>query len=102
MNSRKDRETPTDWTPTKRFDLFVEVFDAHYPFFKVRNFDWEKRVQSIRPTINDEMTERELFEAASKLIADLDDGHVSLTASFDGKSERASTGGGRYAAATQG
>ncbi|MFK7736305.1 MAG: S41 family peptidase, partial [Pirellulaceae bacterium] len=88
-----DREMPTKWTPSKRFDLFVEVFDAHYPFFETRNLDWDARVQAVRPTIKDEMSERELFEAVSKLIADLDDGHVSLTASIDGEDERALTGG---------
>lgn len=83
----------TEWTPTRLFDAYVEIFEVHYPFFDVRNVDWQKRDTSIRPRVNDQMTEADLFDAMQAMIKDLDDGHVSLEATIDGKSRSARTGG---------
>ena len=74
-----------EWKPTEVFDAFVEVFRSHYPFFEVRNVDWEARVKEARPTVNDDMTEVALFEAMKKMLENLGDGHVYLRAEIDGK-----------------
>ena len=83
----------TDWTPTKLFDAYVDLFDAHYPFFEVRKINWRERTAAIRPTINDDSSEQQLFDAMKAMVKDLDDGHVSLEASIDGKKLLARTGG---------
>ena len=85
--------TENDWTPEKLFDVYVEIFDQHYPFFESRNFDWKARLKATRPTISKSSTELELFNAMQAMIADLDDGHVGLSAEIDGDEKSARTGG---------
>lgn len=86
-------QTSRDWTPPELLELFVEIFREHYPFFERRDFDFEKRVATAKSKIEDSSSELELFEALSGLIDDLDDGHVSLSATIDGESQLARTGG---------
>ncbi len=73
------------WTPTQVFEAFVDVFDKHYPFFETRNFNWKERVDQIRPTIKDDMSEVKLFESLEALLQGLEDGHVYLSAEIDGE-----------------
>lgn len=82
-----------DWTPPELFEAYVELFEVHYPFFSVREVDWAKRAEQIRPTISEGTTDLELFEAMAKMIKDLDDGHVGLSAMIDNESHSARTGG---------
>ena len=76
------------WKPTQVFDAFLEIFRESYPFFKERNINWEQRANKFRPTITDESTDAELFEAMTAMLKDLGDGHVSMQAEIDGKERR--------------
>lgn len=89
----EDFDKQPDWTQSKCFDLFVDIFRQHYPFFELRNVDWEQRAKNIRKSVNDEMTDSELFDAMQAMIKDLDDGHVYLEATIEGKTKLARTGG---------
>ena len=84
---------PITPSPQNHFDVFVEVFESHYPFFETRQFDWEARLKKIRPTVTKATTEIELFKAMSAMIDGLGDGHVSLSAEIDGNEFDADTGG---------
>ena len=77
-----------DWTPDKVFAAFVDQFRTHYPFFKLRNVDWEQRAREIGETVSKESTDEELFVAMQAMLKDLDDGHVSLSAEIGGKPKR--------------
>lgn len=81
------------WSQTKLFFAFCDLFETHYPFFKARKFDWAKRLEVVKPRVNDEMTDEELFQAMSSMVDGLDDGHVSLEAKIDGDTQMATTGG---------
>ena len=88
-----DRRQLDEATPTDLFDLFVDLFEEHYPFFKTRNHPWEARKQKFRSHVHASMSESDLFDSMAGLIEDLDDGHVSLVAEIDGSDKQATTGG---------
>ena len=82
----------SDWTPTKTFDAFVDVMETHYPFFEVRDFDWQAKVATHRPRVKDTMSELELFDVMKDMLTGLGDVHTSLSADIDGKTHTIDTG----------
>ena len=81
-----------EWTPTRVFEAFAATFGDYYPFFEVRNFDWEARVADVRAAVANDMSEEALFEALLFCLDGLGDGHVSLSAEIEGR--RFATSGG--------
>lgn len=66
------------------FNAFVGYFDTNYLFFTVHNVDWPARVAEARQRMDVAMSDQELFDELSWLIAPLRDGHVTLVAELDG------------------
>ena len=73
--------------PEKNFEELWETFQNRYPFFELRNVDWEKQYVTYRPKVTGETSDDELFDIFCQMLDPLDDGHVELVAKMgeDGK-----------------
>ena len=82
-----DEEYPTADTPRSNFEALWRVMDEHYCFFEYKKrmigVDWDKVKVKYQKMINDEMNEKQLFEVLCRMLAELKDGHVNLSAAFD-------------------
>ncbi len=65
-------------TPEKNFDLLWREYDRMYGLFEVKELDWHAAYEAYRPLITPGMTDDQLFEVASRLLGELNDGHVWL------------------------
>ncbi len=75
------------------FDTFVAIFEENYPFFECRAPDWLDTAASFRRNIDNQTSDRSLFETLSSLVEALHDGHVSLySETFGGVSSAYSDG----------
>lgn len=72
-------DPPAD-SPEAVFENLWNTFNEEYAPFEERNVDWQTAYNTFRPMISQSMTDDELFSVLSKMLAILDDGHVSLTA----------------------
>ena len=61
------------------------TFYNRYPFFDIRGVDWQEQYERYRPEVTAETTDEELFDILCGLLAPLNDGHVTLTATMSGK-----------------
>ena len=75
-------------TPKDTFDYFYAVMDELYAFFDLHEVDWKAQGEQFRSRVGPETTERELYEIFTTMLEDVDDGHLSLTATIDGERER--------------
>ena len=74
-------------TPTGNFEALWHIIDEHYCFFDYKQqaygLDWTDVYAKYRVRISDSMTELQLFEVLTDMLAELRDGHVNLSASYD-------------------
>jgi hypothetical protein len=68
--------------PVKVFDTLWETIDKGYSFFEYKHIDWNAVYQTYRPQINNNMSDRELFNKCAEMLRILKDGHVNLRAGF--------------------
>lgn len=64
--------------PVKNFEKLWNEYNNYYPFFDIKNTNWEKVYQEFRPLINDETTNDSLFIVCCNMIRRLNDRHNSL------------------------
>jgi carboxyl-terminal processing protease len=74
--------------PEKNFEELWQTFHNRYPFFGVRNVDWQKQYETYRVKITNRTSEDELFDILCQMLAPLNDGHVSLTAPTSSNGKR--------------
>lgn len=74
-----DKEEPL--TQKNNFEIFWNDFDQHYSLFTIRDIDWNKLYETYRSQVNDNISDEELWNILSNLIAHLDDSHTVL---YDG------------------
>lgn len=63
--------------------LFVSLwsaFNEEYAPFEERGIDWDEQYGIFRPLVGPSSSEDDLFDIMGRMLATLDDGHVSLTA----------------------
>lgn len=70
------RATPHE--PELNFDELWETFRNRYPFFDLRNVDWNKQYDIYRPKVNKLTTDDELFDIFCEMLDPLNDGHIEL------------------------
>lgn len=70
------RATPHD--PELNFDELWETFRNRYPFFDLRNVDWNMQYDIYRPKVNKLTTDDELFDIFCEMLDPLNDGHIEL------------------------
>jgi Peptidase family S41 len=71
---------PTPNTPQSNYAVFWQSWADHYPFFKMRNADWNAVDRKIRPTITGKTTPRILFTKLKSMIAPFQDAHTGIRA----------------------
>lgn len=70
------------------FEDLWQTFSDRYPFFELRNVDWNKQYQIYRQQVKKSTTEDELFDIFCNLLAPLDDGHIELIAKARGNQKK--------------
>lgn len=66
--------------PEKNFEQLWQTFNKRYPFFELRNVDWNRQYQIYRPKVSGKTKDEELFDIFCDMLDPLDDGHVGLEA----------------------
>jgi len=70
--------------PETNFEELWNTFHNRYPFFELRNVDWQKQYDLYRPKITSTTPDNELFNIFCQMLLPLNDGHVELEAKIDG------------------
>ncbi|MEO1055104.1 MAG: S41 family peptidase [Bacteroidota bacterium] len=65
-------------TPVENFDIFWEELDRHYPFFELKQIDWDSVYALHRPSISNNTTPIDLFQTLESISLSLRDAHVNL------------------------
>lgn len=80
-----DKSTMINRDPETNFEELWTTFHNRYPFFKLRNVDWQEQYALYRPKVTRTTRESELFNIFCQMLLPLNDGHVELEAKIDGK-----------------
>src|SRR6185436_14730 len=62
--------------PEKNFEVLWTTFHNRYPFFNLRNVDWEKQYDAFRPQVTTKTSDDELVDIFCQMLGPLNDGHV--------------------------
>jgi len=65
-------------TPLNNFDILWKTLDEKYALFEARKVNWDSLKNIYRVQLSENTTESELWDICASLVAELDDGHVSL------------------------
>ncbi len=69
------------------FEALWKILDEHYCFFNYKQkeygLDWNAVYYKYKVRVNEQMTNEQLFEVFSNMLAELRDGHVNLSTSYD-------------------
>ena len=65
------------------FEALWTIMDEHYSFFDYKQVDWNEVHDRYRARIDNDMTDRELFDICGDMLKELRDGHTNLIASHD-------------------
>lgn len=67
-----------DAAPLLNFESLWGQFDEHYAFFELHGVDWRDAHRRFAPAVTAATPPQELFAIACRMLAPLDDGHVTL------------------------
>ena len=74
-------------TPTGNFEALWRIIDEHYCFFDYKQhaygLDWQDVYSKYKVRVSDKMSDSQLFEVLTDMLAELRDGHVNLSSSMD-------------------
>ena len=70
-------------TPYGNFNALWTILDQRYCFFAYKNIDWNNVYTTYRARLDNDMNAQELFGVLAEMLAELKDGHVNLSSSFD-------------------
>ena len=76
-------EKDEDNTNENNFELLWTTVDRNYSFFKFKKINWDSIYSVYRPEINNDLSDRELFDKMAEMLNELRDGHVNLYSDFD-------------------
>jgi hypothetical protein len=85
--ARDHSQRPMTSDPEKNFEALWKTFHNRYPFFALRNVDWNKQYEIYRPQVTSATNDEELFDVLRRMLDPLDDGHVELKAKLSGHRE---------------
>lgn len=69
--------------PFDNFDSLWEIVDTRYCFFEEKGIDWSEVKAKYRERVTPDMGDLALFNLCSEMLAELRDGHVNLSSSFN-------------------
>jgi len=78
----------TTFNAENNFEELWKTFFDRYPFFKLRNVDWNGQYDIFRPKVASDTSEDELFDIFCDMLAPLNDGHVELMAKTNGDDKK--------------
>ena len=74
-------------TPKGNFESLWHLIDEHYCFFSYKQheygLDWQSVYNKYNVRAKENLTREQLFEVLTDMLAELRDGHVNLSTSFD-------------------
>jgi len=74
-------------SPQGNFEALWKIIDEHYCFFDYKQheygLDWNEVYNRYKVRAKDELSRDQLFEVLTDMLAELRDGHVNLSTSFD-------------------
>lgn len=65
------------------FEALFSAIDEHYCFFEEKGIDWDSVGAAYRAEISSETDAYELFDICARMLDELKDGHVNLSAPFN-------------------
>nr|BAT30972.1 hypothetical protein [Fulvimarina pelagi] len=71
--------------PEAIFETAVAIFTEHYPFFRERDVAWSETVEFLSSQVSPDLSEEGLFALLSRLLSQIDDGHIGLSAMVEGR-----------------
>lgn len=72
-----------DNTPRDNFEALWKIIDEHYCFLDYKGVDWEDIHRQYSSRVSEDMSPESLFMLLCEMLAELKDGHVNLSSSFD-------------------
>lgn len=69
-------------TPKNNFEMYWKDFKLYYPFFEIKNINWDSVYSYYKPKVIDVTSNQELFDILSEMIQPLKDGHVCLYSQY--------------------
>ena len=80
-------EEEFDNTPQGNFEALWKIIDEHYCFLNYKHeaygLDWQQVYDKYRVRIDNDMSNKQLFEVLAGMLGELRDGHVNLNAAHD-------------------
>lgn len=80
-------EEDYDNSPSGNFEALWSILDQHYCFFPEKageyGLDWNEAHNRYKAMISEGMTDEQLFEVCARMLRELRDGHVNLSAPFN-------------------
>ncbi len=64
--------------PVINFEVFWKIFQQQYPFFDVRNVDWQAQYDKNRPMIKTDMSDDDLFNVMAGMLLPLNEANACL------------------------
>ena len=81
------KEESYDNSRQGNFEALWKIIDEHYCFFDYKQqelgVDWNEVHTRYARQVNEDMDNTQLFEVLCNMLAELQDGHVNISASFD-------------------
>lgn len=69
--------------PYGNFDALANVVSERYCFFAEKDIDWDELCRQYRAEVKPDTKMLELFDICSRLLDELEDGHVNLSSRFN-------------------
>lgn len=65
-----------------RFEAVWTAVNEHYCFFEYKDIDWQAVYDEYKPIAAQCRTQKQMFDVCARMLNELKDGHVNLSASF--------------------
>ncbi|MDR1808880.1 MAG: S41 family peptidase [Prevotella sp.] len=72
-----------DNTRQGNFEALWNIMDERYCFFEYKDVDWNEIRTKYAQRISEKMSDEALFAVLSQMLAEVKDGHVNLSTSYD-------------------
>lgn len=68
--------------PYGNFDALADIVAQRYCFFQEKDIDWDEVIQKYRSLVKPDTKDIVLFDIMSRMLDELEDGHVNLSSYF--------------------
>lgn len=86
---------PVSSRPIEAFQHFVDLMSEHYAYFDLYSVDWNTRIAKASNLIHENTTDQELAQVFTDLLQGINDGHLFVNATVNGKDQRISNSDSR-------